>query len=93
MNNVLPPNTVIYTTMEPCIERLSGNLPCADRIVKTRAAGRGIGIVYSGVQEPDTFVQKNAGRTKLEAAGVQCVLVSGFEEEILAVATAGHVKS
>lgn len=90
---VLPDNTVIYTTMEPCIERLSGNLPCADRILRIRSGSKGIQIVYSGVQEPDTFVQKNAGRLKLEAAGIQCVLVPGFEDEILAIATAGHKKT
>lgn len=90
---VLPDNTVLYTTMEPCIERLSGNLPCADRILRMRSGGKGIQVVYAGVHEPDTFVQKNAGRQKLEAAGIKCVLVPGLETEILAVATAGHEKT
>lgn len=85
VREVLPANSAIYTTMEPCIERLSGNLPCVDRVIQA-----GISTVYCGVQEPDTFVQKNAGKAKLEAAGIQCLLVTGFEKDILAVATAGH---
>ena len=85
VRDVLPPNAVIYTTMEPCIARLSGNLPCVDRVIQA-----GIDAVYCGVQEPDTFVKKNEGKAKLEAAGIKCLVVPGFDDEILAVATAGH---
>lgn len=87
---VLPLKCAIYTTMEPCIERLSGNLPCVDRVIRTAQRCRGTFTVYSGVHEPDTFVQKNSGRARLEAAGIGFVHVPGFEDEILAVATAGH---
>lgn len=89
----LPPVCAIYTTMEPCIERLSGNLPCVDRIIRTAQRGHGTLTVYSGVHEPDTFVQKNSGKAKLAAAGIEFVHIPGFEEEILAVATAGHEKA
>ncbi|KAI9841372.1 MAG: hypothetical protein M1837_000755 [Sclerophora amabilis] len=93
---VLPPETVLYTTVEPCAERLSGNLPCVERILRTRRAegeqGQRLGIkrVYVGVKEPQTFVGENKGRTRLEAEGVEVVLVEGLEEEILKVAKAGH---
>jgi len=80
---------VLYTTMEPCILRLSGAMPCVDRIV----AARHIQTVVCGVSEPDTFVAKNEGRARLAAAGVEVVKVDGMEEEILAVAKAGHVGS
>ncbi|MCJ1397845.1 hypothetical protein MMC11_001041 [Xylographa trunciseda] len=91
--DILPKRTAIYTTMEPCWERLSGNLPCIDRILSTRnGANGGIKTVYHGVSEPETFVGQNNGRARLEAAGIQCVHVSGFEHEILKVATAGHVR-
>ncbi|MCJ1388400.1 hypothetical protein MMC18_001247 [Xylographa bjoerkii] len=89
--DLLPKGTVIYTTMEPCGKRLSGNSPCIDRILKTRNGSYGgIQTVYLGVSEPETFVGQNTGRARLEAAGIQCVHVSGFEQEILEVATAGH---
>jgi len=91
VGEVLPPGAVIYTTMEPCNLRLSGNLPCADRILQTQTEGKGgICKVYSGVKEPEKFVGENSGRAKLESHGVQCIYISGFEDEVLKVATAGH---
>ena len=107
----LPRGTVLYTTMEPCNKRSSGNVSCVDRILQMKAiavaaaanndndggygdAGEELGIqkVYFGVGEPGTFVGENVGRRRLEEVGVQCVHVSGLEEEILRVATAGHVE-
>ncbi|CAK7201455.1 hypothetical protein SEUCBS139899_004159 [Sporothrix eucalyptigena] len=90
----LPLQLALYTTMEPCSFRMSGNLPCVQRVLRLAAsspssAARSV-TVYSGVTEPDTFVSKNTGRLTLEAAGIQFVHVSGLEDEILAVATAGH---
>lgn len=92
VGDVLPSQTVIYTTMEPCNKRSIGNEPCVDRILKTlTGVNGGIKTVYLGVSEPETFVGENAGRSKLEAAGVVCVHVPGLEDEILEVAKAGHV--
>ncbi|KAH7093201.1 cytidine deaminase-like protein [Paraphoma chrysanthemicola] len=92
VGEALPPNTVIYTTMEPCNLRLSGNLPCADRIIRTTSltGERNIKKVYLGVKEPEKFVGENEGRKKLEEYGIECVHVPGLEERILRVATAGH---
>lgn len=84
---VLPKNCTLYTTVEPCNKRLSGNLPCTDRIMNLNGA---IKIVYVGVLEPEKFVGQNLGRKKLEDAGVTVQLVEGLEERILKVATAGH---
>ncbi|KAL8827808.1 MAG: hypothetical protein Q9191_002965 [Dirinaria sp. TL-2023a] len=90
----LPRNSVLYTTMEPCNERSVGNMPCVDRILQTlKSASGGVKTVYLGVAEPQTFVSKNSGRSKLEAAGVVCIEVPGFEKEILEVATIGHTKA
>lgn len=86
--DVLPEETVLYTTVEPCFKRLSGNLPCVQRILKLRKA---IKTVYVGVKEPEKFVGENTGRKQLEDAGIKVVLVEGMEKEILEVATAGHV--
>lgn len=99
---VLPEGTVLYTTVEPCAKRLSGNEPCVERILRTRkeekdSKGEGLGRggiakVYVGVKEPETFVGENQGRKKLEEDGVEVILIEGMEEEILLVATAGHEK-
>lgn len=94
VGEVLPSNASIYTTMEPCNLRLSGNLPCVDRIVRTKHKDGSAAIkkVYLGVKEPEKFVGENEGRKKLEAHGIECIHVPGLEEEILSVATAGHEK-
>ncbi|CAN6625422.1 bifunctional protein Rib2p [Trichomonascus vanleenenianus] len=81
----VPPGTVIYTTMEPCSLRLSGNEPCVDRILKTS-----IKTVFVGVMEPDTFVKKNTGLDKLRHAGVEYIHIPGFEAEAIKAATFGH---
>ncbi|KAF5110967.1 hypothetical protein DV454_004762 [Geotrichum candidum] len=78
----VPEGTVIYTTMEPCSERLSGNLPCTDRILDTN-----IQTVFVGVLEPDTFVANNVGKKKLTDAGVHYIHIPGYEEACLAAAT------
>ncbi|KAF2243849.1 cytidine deaminase-like protein [Trematosphaeria pertusa] len=94
VGEVLPPNTVLYTTMEPCSMRLSGNLPCVDRIIRTKDANGKplVKKVYLGVKEPEKFVGENKGRAKLEEHGIECIHIPGLEKEILEVATAGHEK-
>jgi len=87
--DVLPEETVLYTTLEPCFKRLSGNLPCVERILRLRKA---LKTVYVGVKEPEKFVGQNTGRKQVEDAGVEVILVQGMEREILEVATAGHTR-
>ena len=89
-----PHAMVLYTTMEPCNARASGNQSCVDRILETRNWGAGCNIikVYVGVAEPEKFVGANQGRKRLEEAGVEYIHVPGLEKEILDVATAGHKK-
>ncbi|ORY87123.1 CMP/dCMP deaminase family protein [Protomyces lactucae-debilis] len=70
-----------YTTMEPCSERLSGNLPCVDRLI---ASGR-IKRVLQGVAEPADFVACT-GSTRLRDAGIEVIHIPGYEEEALAIA-------
>ncbi|KAK4099814.1 cytidine deaminase-like protein [Parathielavia hyrcaniae] len=89
LGDVLPPDLALYTTVEPCSQRLSGNLPCVERVLRLAGLVR---VVYVGVLEPETFVAENTGRRRLEEAGIAVVRVEGLEEEILEVATAGHVK-
>ena len=79
----------VYTTMEPCAKRGSGNRSCVKRLLGLREVLR---KVYVGVREPEIFVGENKGRARLEREGVRVVEVKGLEEEILEVARAGHVK-
>jgi pyrimidine deaminase RibD-like protein len=87
LGEIMPEEMVLYTTVEPCYKRLSGNLPCVQRILRL---GKAIKIVYVGVKEPEKFVGENTGRKQLEDAGIKVVLIEGMETEILEVATAGH---
>ena len=89
LKEALPSELALYTTVEPCSKRLSGNMPCVERV--RRLAGS-IRTVYVGIMEPETFVADNTGKTSLQEAGISVILVEGFEKEILEVATAGHVK-
>ncbi|MCJ1339880.1 hypothetical protein MMC09_005172 [Bachmanniomyces sp. S44760] len=92
LGDVLPHATVLYTTMEPCVKRLSGHEACVDRIIKLKGGESkgGIRTVYVGVTEPETFVGPNEGQSKLQNAGLSCVHIEGLEDDILKVATAGH---
>ncbi|EXJ68638.1 uncharacterized protein A1O5_08432 [Cladophialophora psammophila CBS 110553] len=97
-------NVYLYTTLEPCGKRLSGNTPCVQRIISTRKggssgssgnhhpAGWGIRKVVFGAREPGTFVQDSQSLRMLDEAGVPWEYVRGMEDEILKVAKEGHVK-
>ncbi|KAL1881335.1 hypothetical protein Daus18300_001188 [Diaporthe australafricana] len=87
IGEVLPENTVLYTTMEPCNSRLTGNRCCVDRIIELKDTIR---TVYVGVEEPDTFIAANSGRDRLEAAGVKMVLLHGLKDQIMPITMAGH---
>ncbi|KAG6080024.1 hypothetical protein E4U30_004930 [Claviceps sp. LM220 group G6] len=87
LSGVVKSQHALYTTMEPCFKRLSGKLPCVERILRQRPW---IKEVYVGVQEPEKFVGQNPGRGMLTSAGIGVIQVCGLENEILEVATAGH---
>lgn len=84
----LPPRgTEIYTSMEPCTFRLSGNLPCADRIIETE-----ITTCFVGVMEPDDFVDDNTSVKKLTDNSIEYIHIPGYEEKSLEIAKRGHEK-
>ena len=87
--DVLPPNPVLYTTMEPCNARLSGNRTCCDRIVALKEK---LKTVYVGIREPNTFIVDNDGKKRLEDEGIQFQMVEGTEQLCCEVAMAGHEK-
>ncbi|KAJ1679424.1 hypothetical protein EV182_002083 [Spiromyces aspiralis] len=70
-------NAAIYTTMEPCSVRLSGNKPCTDRLIES-----GIRTVYLGVLEPLNFVQCQ-GRQLLEQNGIRVIHIKELEKECM----------
>ncbi|KAI5479559.1 hypothetical protein MNV49_003296 [Pseudohyphozyma bogoriensis] len=55
----------IYTTLEPCSVRTSGNTPCVKRIVECK-----FGRVLMGVEEPTDFVECE-GTRQLKESGAQ----------------------
>lgn len=85
----VPPGTEIYTTMEPCTLRLSGNLPCTNRILEQLP---NIKTCFVGVVEPDTFVKNNTSAGVLEERGINYIQIPGYEEKILEIAKRGHEK-
>lgn len=87
IGEVLPKNTILYTTMEPCNKRLSGNRTCVERISKLSEM---IKVVYVGIKEPETFISEDTGRRRLEDAGIIVQFVEGMDHRILEVSTTGH---
>lgn len=85
-------NATLYTTLEPCGKRLSGNLPCVQRIIATRQASDKDGIrrVIFGAKEPGTFVQDSQSCRLLTEAGIDWQYIPELEGEILGVAMEGH---
>ena len=94
LNSVLTPeaNVTLYTTLEPCGVRLSGNMPCIQRILASRQGNESGGIrrVIFGAKEPGTFVQNSQSCQMMTKAGIEWEYINEMEEEILAVAKEGH---
>ena len=84
---VLPKNTILYTTMEPCNKRLSGGRTCVERILRLEGA---IKVVYVEIKEPDNFIGENTGIKPLQDAGVQVETVEGMKDRILEISLVGH---
>uniref|UniRef100_A0AAV1TX54 CMP/dCMP-type deaminase domain-containing protein n=1 Tax=Peronospora matthiolae TaxID=2874970 RepID=A0AAV1TX54_9STRA len=68
----------VYTTMEPCSTRVSGNVPCVQTCLRA-----GVARVVIGVMEPKTFVICEGVRL-LKDAGVDVLLLQGLELDCLA---------
>ncbi len=61
---------VLYATMEPCGERLSGKKCCADLIIESK-----IPTVVIGALEPDTFIKNTQGIAKLKHNSVKVIII------------------
>ncbi|KID88020.1 DRAP deaminase [Metarhizium guizhouense ARSEF 977] len=87
IRHVLPARTVLYTTMEPCNDRRSGNISCVERILKLKDVVRS---VYVGIREPSTFVRCNDGMKRLQEAGIEVRITEDMKEYILNASIAGR---
>jgi pyrimidine deaminase RibD-like protein len=74
----------LYTTLEPCSIRTSGNIPCSRRIIENK-----FGRVFIGVEEPTDFVLCE-GIKLLRDAGIEVWIVEGLNEECIQEARKGH---
>ena len=102
LGSVLTPeaNVTLYTSLEPCGVRLSGNTPCVQRIIATRglpyqsdsAGGNAGGIrkVIFGAKEPGTFVKDSESCRMMTEAAIDWEYIPDLNDEILAVAKEGH---
>ncbi|KAF8940267.1 cytidine deaminase-like protein [Dissophora ornata] len=70
---------IMYSTMEPCSTRLSGNRSCSDRLIES-----GVRRIFVGVREPDYFVKTVVGVENMVEKGIEVVQIPGFEEQCLA---------
>lgn len=66
-------NATIYSTMEPCSVRNSGNYPCARRIIDAQ-----ISTVVYGIKEPPHLVANCTGIQMLHDAGIQTIHLSEY---------------
>jgi pyrimidine deaminase RibD-like protein len=74
-------NCTLYTTMEPCSTRLSGQKSCTDRILESKMISR----IVLGVKEPQTFVEDCQGILLLRKQGIIVKVLDGFSTECLAM--------
>ena len=81
--HAFPPLTgrfTLYTTMEPCSERLSGRTACTTHVLVAH-----VQRVVVGVEEPKVFIGNCQGMKMLKEAGVEVRRLEGFETECLAM--------
>ena len=85
-------NVTLYTTLQPCSKRLSGNESCVQRINVTRSMNPMAGVrkVIFGAKEPETFVKDSQACSMLEEGGVVWEYIGDMQDEILRVAMEGH---
>lgn len=60
----------LYTTMEPCGNRLSSNKTCVDYIINSP-----IKTVVIGMKEPNTFINKPCGMEKLKLHNINVIMM------------------
>ncbi|BFZ58312.1 hexokinase [Savitreella phatthalungensis] len=71
----------VYTTMEPCSLRLSGNASCVSRLLQA-----GVARVVQAVSEPPDFVEACTGAEQLREAGITVDFLPEFAAEATDIA-------
>lgn len=74
----LAQDATIYSSMEPCGERASGNRCCASLLIQS-----GVKRVVMGVKEPAKFIKNTKGIQMLLNAGIKVDYIEGLEEQCL----------
>lgn len=69
---------VMYSTMEPCGERLSGKKCCAELIIDSK-----IPTVYVGCLEPNLFIKATQGIEKLKSNNIQVNMLPEFKGNLI----------
>lgn len=82
----VPVELDLYTSMEPCSERLSGALPCVQRILafnehqSSRSGSTGQSVfritrVFQGIAEPADFISQNTSSALLRSHSIELLTV------------------
>ena len=75
---------ILYTTMEPCTERLSGNITCTQNILNRQGNQLNIIKLVIGCAEPVHFV-KHQGIGALQDIGIGIQRLIKYEKQSLSV--------
>lgn len=73
-DGINPAGGWMYSSLEPCGNRLSGNLPCTQRIIDAKLSR----VIYAE-KEPPIFVT-GVGHDVLREQGLEVVQLEGFED-------------
>jgi pyrimidine deaminase RibD-like protein len=76
-NPLTAKNSTIYTTMEPCGLRLSGNVSCSSLIIS-----HGIKRVVYGIREPSTLVKNPIGLELLQTHNIVVEQLSDYSNTL-----------
>jgi ATP-dependent DNA helicase RecG len=77
---------ILFTTLEPCVERNSPKVPCCRRTTNAR-----IKTVYVGIEDPDKTVD-GKGIKHLEKHGTKVIMFDRDLQEIIETENAGFIK-
>ncbi|ODV85665.1 hypothetical protein CANARDRAFT_22463 [[Candida] arabinofermentans NRRL YB-2248] len=88
--NNLPIGCELFTTMEPCIKRLSGKKSCTNIILENKEF---IKTIFVGCKEPDKFIKmENNTKKTLINENLNYFILNKFKDEAIKIAEYGNDK-